>query len=81
MARIHNGGPQGYEKQSTREYARKIEAILESTPPGNVDDVRSLQAGDGFLGEGFVLLGPLVSGANVRMVCPWLGASARATDL
>lgn len=28
MARIHNGGPQGYRKQSTLDYARKIEAIL-----------------------------------------------------
>ncbi len=28
MARIHNGGPKGHEKKSTRDYARKIEAIL-----------------------------------------------------
>lgn len=29
MARIHNGGPNGHRKQSTKDYARKIEAILE----------------------------------------------------
>ncbi|HOV76799.1 MAG TPA: transglycosylase SLT domain-containing protein [Sedimentisphaerales bacterium] len=28
MARIHNGGPRGHEKEATQEYARKIEAIL-----------------------------------------------------
>lgn len=28
MARIHNGGPKGHEKKSTRDYARKIKAIL-----------------------------------------------------
>jgi hypothetical protein len=31
MARIHNGGPRGHRKQSTREYARKIEAVLSET--------------------------------------------------
>lgn len=31
MARIHNGGPRGYRKVATLEYARKIEAALEST--------------------------------------------------
>ncbi len=29
MARIHNGGPNGHKKQSTQDYARKIEAILD----------------------------------------------------
>lgn len=28
MARIHNGGPQGYRLKATQEYARKIGAIL-----------------------------------------------------
>jgi hypothetical protein len=28
MARIHNGGPKGYCKPATREYAKKIEAVL-----------------------------------------------------
>jgi HAMP domain-containing protein len=28
MARIHNGGPKGHEKKSTRDYARKVETIL-----------------------------------------------------
>jgi soluble lytic murein transglycosylase-like protein len=28
MARIHNGGPRGYQKNATREYARRIEAVL-----------------------------------------------------
>jgi len=28
MARIHNGGPRGHTRQATRDYARKIEAIL-----------------------------------------------------
>ncbi len=31
MARIHNGGPNGHKKQSTQDYARKIEAILEGS--------------------------------------------------
>lgn len=31
MARIHNGGPKGHEKVSTRGYAQKIEAILAGT--------------------------------------------------
>jgi soluble lytic murein transglycosylase-like protein len=30
MARIHNGGPSGHKRQSTQDYARKIEAILEN---------------------------------------------------
>jgi hypothetical protein len=30
MARIHNGGPSGHKKQSTQDYARKIEAILDN---------------------------------------------------
>lgn len=30
MARIHNGGPNGHKKESTREYARKIETILDT---------------------------------------------------
>ena len=29
MARIHNGGPRGYRKRATREYARKIKAALD----------------------------------------------------
>jgi len=28
MARIHNGGPRGDQKQATRAYARRIEAVL-----------------------------------------------------
>lgn len=28
MARIHNGGPRGYTRQATQDYARRIEAIL-----------------------------------------------------
>jgi soluble lytic murein transglycosylase-like protein len=28
MARIHNGGPRGHRKAATREYARRIEAVL-----------------------------------------------------
>ncbi len=28
MARIHNGGPRGDRKKATREYARRIEAVL-----------------------------------------------------
>ncbi|MGE5297527.1 MAG: transglycosylase SLT domain-containing protein [Solirubrobacterales bacterium] len=32
MARIHNGGPSGDKKKCTEEYARKIEAILETKP-------------------------------------------------
>jgi len=31
MARIHNGGPRGHRMKATREYARKIEAILDET--------------------------------------------------
>ncbi len=30
MARIHNGGPKGYEKAATLAYARKIEQVLNS---------------------------------------------------
>jgi hypothetical protein len=30
MARIHNGGPNGHKKESTRDYARKIETILDA---------------------------------------------------
>jgi len=30
MARIHNGGPAGHKRQSTQNYARKIEAILDN---------------------------------------------------
>ena len=29
LARIHNGGPRGYEKESTKEYWRKIEALID----------------------------------------------------
>jgi hypothetical protein len=29
MARIHNGGPRGHQKQNTLAYARKIEQILQ----------------------------------------------------
>ena len=31
MARIHNGGPRGHRLKATRDYARKIEAILANT--------------------------------------------------
>ena len=30
MARIHNGGPNGHRKQSTLEYARRIERVLDN---------------------------------------------------
>ena len=33
MARIHNGGPNGYKKPSTLAYARKIARILKDTGP------------------------------------------------
>lgn len=32
MARIHNGGPKGYEKRATLAYARKVEQVLEEQP-------------------------------------------------
>jgi soluble lytic murein transglycosylase-like protein len=33
MARIHNGGPRGYEKAATLAYARKIEQVLNGAEP------------------------------------------------
>ncbi len=32
LARIHNGGPKGYEKAATLAYARKIERVLDEEP-------------------------------------------------
>ncbi len=33
MARIHNGGPRGYEKAATLAYARKVEQVLNGGEP------------------------------------------------
>jgi hypothetical protein len=35
MARIHNGGPRGYEKAATLGYARKIEQVLSEEESGS----------------------------------------------
>jgi hypothetical protein len=34
MARIHNGGPRGYQKTATLTYARKIEQVLNERESG-----------------------------------------------
>jgi soluble lytic murein transglycosylase-like protein len=35
LARIHNGGPQGHEKRATLDYARRVEAALDSIAPAS----------------------------------------------
>ena len=45
MARIHNGGPRGYEKAATLAYARKIEQVLSGGEPGARDRADSPDTG------------------------------------